>query len=135
MIAFATTIEVRFRHCDPAGIVFYPRYFEMLNDLIEDWFAARGWGFSRMMDEGGVAVPLIAVEATFTAPSRLGNKLRATVEVVRLGRTSCALDVVLAGAAGERRVHFSPTMVCVMRATLRPEPWPDKLREAINTSA
>ncbi|MBY0236971.1 MAG: acyl-CoA thioesterase, partial [Burkholderiaceae bacterium] len=29
---------VRFGHCDPAGIVFYPRYFEMLNALVEDWF-------------------------------------------------------------------------------------------------
>ena len=30
---------VRFGHCDPAGIVFFPRYFEMLNELVEDWFA------------------------------------------------------------------------------------------------
>ena len=135
MIAFAAPIDVRFRHCDPAGIVFYPRYFEMLNDLIEDWFAARGWGFGRMMQHGGVAAPLIAVEATFTAPSRLGDVLRATIEVVKLGRTSCALDVALAGADGAVRVRFRPTMVCVRRETLRPEPWPDPLREAIITPA
>lgn len=135
MIAFTTTVVVRFRHCDPAGIVFYPRYFEMLNDLIEDWFAQRGWGFARMMEDGGVAAPLIAVEATFTAPSRLGEALRATIAVMKLGRTSCALDVVLAGADGARRVHFRPTMVCVRRDTLRPEPWPDILRAAINTPA
>ena len=31
--------RVRFGHCDPAGIVFYPRYFEMLNALVEDWIS------------------------------------------------------------------------------------------------
>ena len=31
-------VEVGFRHCDPAGIVFYPRYAEMVNDTVEHWF-------------------------------------------------------------------------------------------------
>ena len=29
---------IRFHHCDPAGIVFYPEYFVLFNELIEDWF-------------------------------------------------------------------------------------------------
>ena len=35
---FVSQVEVRFRHFDPAGIVFYPRYFEMINDFVEEWF-------------------------------------------------------------------------------------------------
>lgn len=35
---FVTTAKVRFAHADAAGIVFYPRYFEMLNGAVEDWF-------------------------------------------------------------------------------------------------
>ncbi|KAF5290196.1 hypothetical protein FQR65_LT20676 [Abscondita terminalis] len=31
-------VEIGFRHCDPAGIVFYPRYAEMINDTVEHWF-------------------------------------------------------------------------------------------------
>ncbi len=30
---FRNTVRVRFKHCDTAGIVFYPRYFEMLERL------------------------------------------------------------------------------------------------------
>ena len=37
-MSFTTTRKVRFEHCDPAGIVFYPRYFEMINGTVEDWF-------------------------------------------------------------------------------------------------
>ena len=32
---FTAEMTVAFRHCDPAGIVFYPRYFEMINDFVE----------------------------------------------------------------------------------------------------
>jgi DNA-binding MarR family transcriptional regulator len=34
---------IRFSDCDPAGIVFYPQYFVMLNGLVEDW-VNEGWG-------------------------------------------------------------------------------------------
>ncbi|MFD1807906.1 hypothetical protein ACFSHQ_06310 [Gemmobacter lanyuensis] len=30
-------IQIEFNHCDPAGIVFYPRYFEMTNSVIENF--------------------------------------------------------------------------------------------------
>ena len=35
---FIKTEKIRFKHVDYAGIVFYPRFLEMLNDLVEDWF-------------------------------------------------------------------------------------------------
>ena len=35
---YRSTVLVRFADCDPAGIVFYPRYMEMFNALVEDWF-------------------------------------------------------------------------------------------------
>lgn len=35
---FTFTQKVLFKHCDPAGIVFYPRYFEIINDCIEAFF-------------------------------------------------------------------------------------------------
>ena len=38
MSAFQREILVRFGHCDAAGWVFYPRYFEMISDFVEDWF-------------------------------------------------------------------------------------------------
>ena len=28
---------IRFSHCDPAGIVFFPQYLVMFNGLVEDW--------------------------------------------------------------------------------------------------
>ena len=36
--AFTRSVPVRFSHCDPAGIVYFPHYFDMFNGLIEDWY-------------------------------------------------------------------------------------------------
>ena len=49
MAVFETVIPVRFQHCDPAGIVFYPRYLEMINQTVEEWFAAMGRAFPDMV--------------------------------------------------------------------------------------
>ena len=35
---FERALRVRFAHCDPAGIVFFPQYLVMFNGLVEDWF-------------------------------------------------------------------------------------------------
>ena len=37
-MSFTVRKAIRFQHCDPAGIVFYPRYFVLMNEVVEDWF-------------------------------------------------------------------------------------------------
>src|ERR1039458_3533526 len=36
--AFTRTVKIRFSHCDPGGIVYFPHYCDMFNGLIEDWY-------------------------------------------------------------------------------------------------
>lgn len=96
-VPFRRRLTVRFRHCDPAGIVFFPRYLEMLNDLFEDFMAGLGHPFAALhgsdaapgAETGGV--PTVRVEADFLAPSRLGDQLELTLGVARLGRSSVTL--------------------------------------------
>ena len=38
MTRFERRVRIRFSHCDPAGIVFFPQYLVMTNVLVEDWF-------------------------------------------------------------------------------------------------
>ena len=119
-MAFVHMQPVMFQHCDPAGIVFYPRYFEMLNATVEVWFDARlGHSFARLHGPMGLAVPTAAIEVTFTAPSRLGDELSFTLKPTRLGRTSLGLSI---GAASgeEARLAMTSTLVCVGMASGRP---------------
>jgi hypothetical protein len=39
MFRFAQPI--RFSHCDPAGVLYFPHVFDFVNATMEDWFAQR----------------------------------------------------------------------------------------------
>ena len=127
---FTTERKVRFADCDAAGIVFYPRYFEMLNGVVEDWFAGPlGASFRELHLERRVSVPTAAVEARFIAPSRLEDDLTFALSVTKLGGASCGLRHVIE-SAGQRRFEATQTIVYVGRS-LKPEPWPEPLRARI----
>ncbi len=127
---FTVDRRVRFADCDAAGIVFYPRYFEMLNGVVEDWFAGPlGISFRELHQERHVSVPTAAVEARFIAPSRLEDELNFELSVTRLGGASCGLRHRIS-SGGQVRFEATQTIVYVGTA-LKPEPWPDALRARI----
>ena len=124
---FTTERRVRFADCDAAGIVFFPRYFEMLNGVVEDWFAGPlQVSFRELHVNRRVSVPTAAVEARFIAPSRLEDELTFALTVTRLGRSSCSLRHRIS-AGGALRFEASQTLVYV-GLSLKPEPWPEDLR-------
>lgn len=124
-------VPVRFRHCDPAGIVFFPRYLEMLNDALEDLMAALGRPFDRL--HGTHAVPTVRLEADFARPSRLGDVLELRLDVLELGTSSVTLA---AEARAEDELRFrARQVVCWTErdpdGAFRPAPLPADLRTAL----
>ena len=66
--------KIRFQHIDYAGIVFYPRFLEMLNGLVEDWFEeALDRPFSKMHQTNGI--PTVDLKVQFKKAARLGETL------------------------------------------------------------
>ena len=124
---FTTERRVRFADCDAAGIVFFPRYFEMLNGVVEDWFAGPlACSFRDLHSVMKVSVPTAAIEARFIAPSGLEDALTFALTVSKLGGASCGLRHRIS-CDGQVRFEAIQTIVFVGH-TLRPEPWPDDLR-------
>jgi 4-hydroxybenzoyl-CoA thioesterase len=128
-MAFQITEKVLFKHCDPAGIVFYPRYFEMVNDWVEAFFEHHECPFHILLKTGGV--PTARIDATFAAASRHGDILDVTLTCCRLGRSSIDLTAT-AHCAGQERMTANATLVHV-DATGASSPWPDPLRTALAT--
>ena len=127
---FTAARRVRFADCDAAGIVFFPRYFEMLNGVVEDWFAGPlALSFRELHLERGASVPTASVEARFVAPSRLEDDLTFALTVTRLGGASCTLRHRIS-SGDQLRFEATQTVVHV-GASLKPEPWPDALRARI----
>lgn len=127
---FQTKRRVRFADCDAAGIVFFPRYFEMLNGVVEDWFAdCLGASFRELHQERHVSVPTAAIAAKFILPSRLEDDLTFSLSVTRLGGASCTLRHRIT-AGDQLRFEAAQTIVYVGQS-LKPEHWPDALRTRI----
>ena len=125
---FRTTRKVEFNHCDPAGIVFYPRYFEMLNSVAEEWFGERnGLSFPAMHQSVRRGVPTAKLDIRFTAPSRHGDVLEFVIEVLKVGGAS--LDIVTrCSGDGIQRFECHQTFVFIDLDTGKPLPWTEELR-------
>ncbi|EZP72763.1 Thioesterase superfamily protein [Sphingomonas paucimobilis] len=126
-MSFETRVRVRFADVDPAGIVFYPRYFEMLNGLVEDWFASLGTGFRAMHIDQHIGVPTVKLEVEFLSPSELEDELTLRLDVRELGRSSCTIAVTFMGE-GRDRLRARVVLVCMDLAAQRSRPWPDGVR-------
>lgn len=124
---------VRFGHCDPAGIVFYPRYFEMLNACVEDWFTqGLGIDYAELLGPRRVGMPTVQLNTEFKRVSRMGDWLTQTLTLVKLGRSSLTLDLRFRGSDGDdERVAFQQVLVCTSLESHRPIPFPDDLRAAL----
>ena len=131
MAHFESLQKVRFQHCDPAGIVFYPRYFEMINAVVENWFdEILQVPFSVLHFDRGLAVPTVSIKTDFLAPSRLDDELCMTLDVLNLGGSSLNLNIkALCGA--QERLSADVTLVCVAKETIRPTRWPDDIRSQV----
>ncbi len=122
---------VRFGHCDPAGIVYFPRYYDLLNGVVEDWWEHLGLPWMELIGQRRIGMPTAQLDARFVAPSRLGERLDFALRVTRLGRSSLQLEHRVAGPTGDQRVRFEQRIVVTSLDTHRPMAWPEDLRAAI----
>lgn len=114
---------VRFEHCDAAGIVFYPRYFAMLNSLVEDWFReSLQYPFEAMHNDSGI--PTVDIKAQFKSPAKMGQILTKSLWVQRLGGSSCTYGYHF--KVGERTVLEGEGTIVFVNLTkngIKPKNW------------
>jgi 4-hydroxybenzoyl-CoA thioesterase len=84
--------QVRFSHCDPAGIVYFPEFFDLSHAALEDWFThGLGHAHAEMITERRVGTPTVHVQCDFYKPFRIGDTLHFEVRVLKMGRSSLTL--------------------------------------------
>jgi 4-hydroxybenzoyl-CoA thioesterase len=91
---FTRRLTIEWGHCDPAGIVFNPRFFEFF-----DWSTAMlvqaALGLAKLdlsAAYGIVGVPLVDTRANFLRPSRVGDEVEIVSRVTTIGRSSFEID-------------------------------------------
>lgn len=127
-MSFTFPQKILFKHCDPAGIVFYPRYFEMINDCVETFFdSVLHTPFEELHKTGGI--PTAQISASFSTPSRHGDHLNLCLTPTKIGRSSLSLSFI-ARCHDQARFQAKSTLVYIGKDG-KPTSWPDELRNSI----
>lgn len=129
---FTAELPIRFAHCDPAGIVFYPRYFEMMNGVVEDWCAqGLACSFHEMHITRGIGLPTVHMETDFIKPAELGESLLAELIVTKLGKSSVELEICFSGLQRDMRLKAKLVLVLMDLKLRKAVAIPDELRTAM----
>ena len=85
MVSHALSVKVRWSEADPAGIVFYPRFFEWFDLGTEALFESLGLPWPEMFPaERIVGVPIVESGARFASPVRYGDEARIQTTVTEV---------------------------------------------------
>ena len=127
--SFATKRLIRFSHCDPAGIVYFVNFFDMISGCVEDWFGnALGLPFNEMHLKRRIGFPIVSTGCDFFKPCHLGEWLRLELVIARLGRSSVELRVT--GLVGDEEKFRARHKIAMMSLdTQRAIAIPDDLRQ------
>ena len=126
-----TDLRIRFSHCDPAGIVYFARYFDLMNGVVEDWFSgALGLDYAEFIGPRRVGLGYASCEADFAAPGFMGDRLTFAVVVDRIGGASLTLRIH-AYRGAEPVLSARLTIVTTSLVEHRAIPIPDDLRAAL----
>ena len=132
---FTSTSAVRFHHTDPASYVFFPRYFEMIQAAVEDWFTiALGINYADLINHDRVGFPTVRTECDFHKPSRLGDSVELTIYVERLGGSSITVQFV-GRVKGEERLRARSVLVAISLEDGRPRPILPSIRTQLEAYA
>lgn len=108
---FERPVRIRFSHCDPAGIVFFPQYLVMTNALVEDWFnEGLHVDYAQMIGQRRLGLPIVKLDCEFSRPSQMGETIMLTLTVAAIGRRSITIDI-LGHCNGEARFRAKQVLV------------------------
>ena len=126
---FSAPKKIRFHHCDPAGIVFYPQFFYLLHEVQEDFFAHIGFPEHDMINAGH-GVPIVDLKTRFFGMCRNGDDVNIHLTLSKLGNSSIAMDYDITGR-GHVRLRASGVVVYSTIPFGKPVRIPDDLRQSL----
>jgi 4-hydroxybenzoyl-CoA thioesterase len=125
---FTVARQIRFSHTDPAGIVYFPNYFDFCNGVIEDWYTQRlGVDYAKLIFQTRRGTPIVHASCDFFAPSRMGDSLDFTLMLDRFGRSSIEMSIY-GHAGGTLRLQARIVTVYMDLETGKSDAIPETLR-------
>ena len=86
-------VEIHWGDCDPAGIVYFPRYFEIFDACTGELFEKAGLPKQEMLKKYGiVGIPLVDTRAQFLRPATFGESVEVESRIADWGKSSFTVE-------------------------------------------
>jgi 4-hydroxybenzoyl-CoA thioesterase len=135
MLVNAREVSIEWGMCDPAGIVFYPRYFEVFDNCLASLFLrATGLTKYQMLEKWQIAgFPSVETRAKFSKPCKFGDTVTVESTISEFRRSSFDIQHRLMHLDGTLSVEGFDTRVWTVRdaeGRIRSAPLPQDLIDA-----
>ncbi|HTT24602.1 MAG TPA: thioesterase family protein [Candidatus Sulfotelmatobacter sp.] len=114
-------ISIEWGDCDPAQIVYFPRYFAFFDNCTTALFKKAGLVKREMLKQYGIiGIPIVEVQASFRAPSRFSDEVEIVSHIRQFRRSSFLIQHQLFNG-GVLSVECLETRVWARRSPNDPE--------------
>lgn len=133
---YTTPKLIRFQHCDPAGIVFYPQYFHLLHEVQEDFLTHIGFPEHALIQQG-FGLPIVDLKTRFAGMCRHGDCIEIALSLGRVGQASLGMHYEITGplkqgsSSSEVKLVADAVVVFMRLAEGKAVPLPEALRLAL----
>jgi len=90
-VCFTTERRLHFGDCDISGTAYYPAYLNMLNGVVEEFWAHIGYPWHEIIWKERWGTPTVHLSCDFSKPSFFGDTLVFRLTVVKVGKSSVRL--------------------------------------------
>lgn len=108
--------KITFYDCDPAGIFFYARVFELCHSAYEELIASFSLNYNYWENENFI-VPIINSEASYHKPIKYGQTISVEILVSKLKSSSFELEYLCKNENEEKCVFVKTAHVFVDKKT------------------
>jgi 1,4-dihydroxy-2-naphthoyl-CoA hydrolase len=122
--------NINFYDCDPAGVLFFGRIFEICHSAYEDLINSFMLSFNYWNNEN-YAVPIIHTEADYFLPLKTGDKILIEVVVSQLKESSFELRFVCKNEQGNSTNEIKTVHIFVDKKMWKKTPLNSELKEKL----
>jgi 4-hydroxybenzoyl-CoA thioesterase len=86
-------VRIEWGDCDPAGIVYFPRYFEMFDACTAELFENAGLPKAEMIAKYNIiGIPVVDLRADFSMPSKYGDNVTIETSILSWKVSSFSIE-------------------------------------------
>jgi 4-hydroxybenzoyl-CoA thioesterase len=129
---FKVSRTISWGDCDPAGIIYTPRVFDMASEALEEWYRdILGVNWYDLNWKLHMGAPTVRIECDFVKSLTPDLPVEFEVRATKLGRSSLTWAITCRDLDGEVYLRFNYITAFISRTDFKSTPIPDNFRRRL----